>query len=164
MQEVKSINEAIKVMSVHMANLFYYLTKEVLADFGDPAKESFKRAIVEFGRARGQAIREKVLADGLPLTLENLDKYYDIPLDQGWQTQREYKDNVRNNVTDNCTQALIWKEKNWEEVGHIYCLVDFAIREGFSDNVEFQAIKNILLGDDYCQSRTVYKNLSNKGL
>ena len=79
MAQVKTIGEAVRNMSVHMANMYYYLTKAVIEDFGDEAKKSFERAIIEFGHERGKAIREEVLAAGLPLTMENLDRFYDIP-------------------------------------------------------------------------------------
>lgn len=163
MAQVKTIGEAVRNMSVHMANMYYYMTKAVIEDFGDEAKKSFERAIVEFGHARGRAIREKVLADGEPLTIENLDKYYDIPIAEGWDVHREYAEDHKDNITDSCTFADVWMDKDWAEVGHIYCLVDIAIREGYSDNVEFRPVKNILMGDDFCQSLTVYKNMNKKG-
>lgn len=48
MAQVKTIGEAVRNMSVLMANMYYHLTKAVIEDFGDEAKESFKRAIIEF--------------------------------------------------------------------------------------------------------------------
>lgn len=160
---VESIPEAVKVMSVHMANMYYYMTKAVIEDFGDEAKKSFERAIVEFGHDRGRAIAEKVKAEGLPLTLENLDRFYDIPLVQGWDAHYVYENDVRDNVTEHCTFADVWLEKDWAEVGHIYCLIDIAIREGYSENVQFIPVKNALKGDGLCQSRTVYRDISKKG-
>lgn len=164
MAQVKTIGEAVRDMSVLMANMYYYITKEVIADFGDDAKKSFERAIIEFGHERGKRIAEKVKAAGLPLTIENLDRFYDIPIAEGWDLHRKYENNQKENITDTCTFADVWLEKDWAEVGHIYCLVDIAIREGYSDNVEFQPVKNILKGDPHCQSLTVYKDISKKGL
>ncbi len=163
MAQVKTIGEAVRNMSVHMANMYYYLTKAVIEDFGDEACKSFERAIREFGHARGRAIREEVLAAGLPLTIENLDRFYDIPIAEGWDLHRNYEDDHKDNITDSCTFATVWKEKDWAEVGHIYCIIDIAIREGYSDNVEFRPVKNILLGDEHCQSLTVYRDIARKG-
>lgn len=163
MAQVKTIGEAVRNMSVHMANMYYYLTKAVIEDFGDEAKKSFERAIIEFGHDRGKKIAEQVLAAGLPLTLENLDQFYDIPLAEGWDVHRSYENDMKMNVTDSCTFATVWLEKNWAEVGHIYCLIDIAIREGYSSNVKFCPVKNILEGDPHCQSLTVYRNLEKKG-
>jgi hypothetical protein len=163
MAQVKTIGEAVRNMSVHMANMYYYLTKAVIEDFGDEAKKSFERAIIEFGHDRGKKIAEQVLAAGLPLTLENLDQFYDIPLAEGWDVHRTYENDMKMNVTDSCTFATVWLEKDWAEVGHIYCLIDIAIREGYSSNVKFCPVKNILEGDPHCQSLTVYRDLKKKG-
>lgn len=162
MAQVTTIGEAVRNMSVHMANMYYYLTKAVLEDFGNVARKSFERAIIEFGHERGRKIAEEVQAAGLPLTLENLDKFYDIPIAEGWSLHRSYENDQKMNVTDTCTFADVWLEKNWAEVGHIYCLIDIAIREGYSKNVKFCPIKNILEGDDYCQSLTVYRDITKK--
>lgn len=163
MAQVKTIGEAVRNMSVLMANMYYHLTKAVIEDFGDEAKESFKRAIIEFGHERGRNIAKNVLDAGLPLTLENLDKFYDIPIAEGWDLHRSYENDMKMNVTDSCTFATVWLEKNWAEVGHIYCLIDIAIREGYSSNVKFCPVKNILEGDPHCQSLTVYRDISKKG-
>ena len=45
MAQVKTIGEAVRNMSIHMANMYYYMTKAVIEDFGDEAKDSFKRAM-----------------------------------------------------------------------------------------------------------------------
>lgn len=163
MTQVTSVGEAVRNMSVHMANLYYYMTKAVLEDFGEQAKSSFERAIIEFGRDRGRKIAEQVRAEGLPLTIENLDRYYDIPIAEGWDVHRSYENDEKRNTTDSCTFAEVWLEKDWSEIGHIYCLIDIALREGYSENVEFRPIKNILKGDESCQSLTVYRDIQKKG-
>jgi len=163
MAKIKTIKDAVQNMAVHMANMYYHITKAVIEDFGDDAKKSIEKAIIEFGLERGRKIADQVKAAGLPLTIENLDRFYDIPLAEGWDLNREYENDCRHNITENCTQALVWLEKDWAEIGHIYCLVDFAIREGYSENVEFKAVKNLLKGDPYCESITVYKDINKKG-
>jgi len=158
MAQVKTIGEAVRSMSVLMANLYYYMTKAVLEDFGEEAKESFRRAIVDFGHARGREIARQVQEAGLPLTLENLDRFYDIPIAEGWDLHRSYENQQKHNITDSCTFADVWLEKDWAEIGHIYCLVDIALREGYSDAVEYRPIRNILQGASCCESLTVYKD------
>lgn len=163
MAKVNTIGEAVRNMSVHMANMYYHLTKAVLEDFGPEAKKSFERAMIEFGHERGKKIAEEVKAAGLPLTLENLDRFYDIPIAEGWDLHRTYENDTKMNVTDSCTFATVWLEKNWAEIGHIYCLIDIAIREGYSSNVKFCPIRNILEGDYCCQSLTIYRDITKKG-
>lgn len=164
MGQVKTIGEAVRRMSEHMANLYYFLTKEIIEEFGDDARNSIERAIVKFGYERGRKIACEVKSAGLPLTIENLDRFYDIPIAEGWDIHRKYELDKRENITDSCTFANVWLEKDWAEVGHIYCLVDIAIREGYSENIEFIPVKNILQGDEYCESLTVYNKNDKKDL
>ena len=152
-----NVGEAVKKMSEHMAVMYYYLTKDMIADFGDEAKNTIEKAIIKFGHERGRKIAEKVIANGEELTIENLDKYYDIPISEGWNPHRTYENNQKHNITDSCTFAQVWLERDWAEVGHIYCLVDIAIREGYNKNVVFKPQKNLLKGDDCCTSLTVYE-------
>lgn len=151
------VQNAIRQISRHMALLYYHITKEMIADFGEDAKKTIERAIIEFGHERGRNIAEKVIAAGEELTIENLDKYYDIPIADGWDLHRTYENGRKHNTTDSCTFADVWLEKDWAEVGHIYCLVDTAIREGYSSHVVYKPCKNILKGDDCCTSVTVYE-------
>lgn len=160
MSKEYTVGEAVRKMSVHMANMYYFLTKEMINDFGEDAKETIERAIAQFGYERGQEIAKQVKAEGLPLTIENLDRFYDIPIAEGWDLHRTYENYRKHNITDSCTFATVWLERDWAEIGHIYCVVDIAIREGYSDNVEFQPVKNILEGDPHCESLTVYRDIN----
>lgn len=162
--EKYTVGSAVRQMSVHMANLYYYITKEMVATFGiEASREALEKAMMAFGRARGAAIAEKVKAAGEALTIENLDKYYDIPIAEGWDLHRTYAEGRKDNTTDSCTFADVWIDKDWREVGHIYCLVDIAIREGYSqglpegERVVFNPGKNIIKGDNCCTSVTVYE-------
>lgn len=156
--EAHTVKDAVQQMSVLMANLYYYLTREFVETYGDGAKDVIARAVIAFGHARGEAIAHSVLANGQPLTIENLDRYYDMPISSGWDLTRNYYSDHRDNITESCTFANVWKEKDWTEVGHLYCLVDIALREGYSNNIQFIPVKNILKGDKHCVSRTIYKD------
>ena len=109
-----------------------------------------------FGRERGEAIAQAVQEAGEELTIENLDRFYDIPIGDGWDIHPSYYGDHKDNVTDSCTFADVWLQKDWAEVGHIYCLVDAAIRQGYSRQVKFCPVQNILRGDPVCRSRTIY--------
>lgn len=158
-----TVKSAVNQMAIHMANMYYFMTKEMLDAYGDGAKEVIERAIINFGRYRGEQIAKQALADGKELTFATLDEYYDIPIEEGWEPQRSYEAGQKHNTTASCTQAEVWMEKDWHEIGHIYCLIDIAIREGFSSTLPegkrlvFKPGKNLLKGDDCCTSLTVYE-------
>ena len=149
---------AVKRMAEFTALLFYHLTKAMIEEYGDDAKKVIKKAIREFGLERGRNIAQRVLEAGEELTIANLDKYYDMPISQGWGPSAEYQEEIKKSKTDSCTFADVWIRKSWESIGHIYCEVDPAIREGYNSDIEYTPDKNILLGDSFCSSVTQYKN------
>ena len=77
MSEEKS---SVQKMAEIMALLFYHISKEVIDTFGDEGERALRKAIENFGSERGENIRKEVLNRSLPLTMENLSKYYDMPL------------------------------------------------------------------------------------
>lgn len=152
------VQAAVQKMSEMMALLYYHLTKAVIEDYGPEARATIKKAVANFGLERGRNIAEKVKAAGQELTIENLDKYYDMPIVAGWDPQRDYDEQHRkHNITKSCTFATLWKDKDWAEVGHIYCEVDPAIRQGYNEKIRYTPHDNILLGDEFCSSVTEYK-------
>ncbi len=154
----QEVGKAVQRMAGFTALLYYHLTKAMIDEYGDDAKAVIKKAIKEFGLERGQNIAKKVLENGEELTIANLDKYYDMPISQGWEPSAEYKEKIKRSTTESCVFAQVWIEKAWQEVGHIYCEVDPAIREGYNTNIEYTPDKNLLMGDSFCSSVTRYKN------
>ena len=158
--EKNEVAEAVKRMAEFTALLYYHLTKAVIEDFGDEAKESIRRGVRNFGHERGRNIAREVREAGEALTIENLDRFYDMPIKAGWSPGVKYEGGRKFNQTDTCTFAQVWLDKDWREVGAIYCDVDPAIREGYSDNVVYRHEKVILEGDDCCTSVTEYRDKS----
>ena len=157
-----TVGSAVSRMAEHMAALYYWLTKEMVADYGEEAAcETIRRAVREFGLERGRNIRDEVLKDGEPLTIENLDRYYDIPVAEGWSNAAVYENGEKHNTTASCTFADVWMERGWTKIGQIYCLVDPAIREGYTEGHEpaltYTTDKNVMRGDGCCTSVTGYK-------
>ena len=151
------VGDAVKRMAEFTALLYYHLTKEMMAAYGDDARKVIKKAIREFGLERGRNIARKVVENGEALTIKNLDKYYDMPISQGWGPAADYKDGIKHSKTMSCTFAQVWIDKAWEEIGHIYCEVDPAIREGYNPDIEYTPETNLLKGGDFCSSVTRYK-------
>jgi hypothetical protein len=155
-----SVNDQnpVQRMGKFSALLYYHLTKAMIEEYGDGAKEVIKRAIHAFGLERGRNIARRVTDAGLDLTIENLDKFYDMPIKEGWSPNAQYEGGKKYSRTEACVQAEVWKEKEWPEIGRLYCDVDLAIREGYNPNLSYTPKENILKGDSFCASVTEYKN------
>lgn len=158
MSENNEVSQAIKTMAELMALMYYHVTKSVIQDFGEDAKESIRKGIRNFGYERGENIARKVKEAGEELTIENLDLFYDMPLKSGWTPDVHYDAGSRFDRTKSCTFANVWIQKNWMDVGLIYCDVDAAIREGYSKNISYEHTKTMLSGDDFCASVTRYRD------
>lgn len=154
---------AVRKMAANTALMYYHLTRAAYERFGDSVKDTIGRGVYHYGFDRGARIAEKVKSLGEPLTMENLDRYYDIPIAQGFNPQTRYDGKVRRNVTESCTYADVWKEKGWEEIGHLYCIQDCAVRAGYNPCIQFRPKRNLLLGDDCCESVTVYLDRKDSG-
>ena len=136
----------------------------MVEDYGkEGAKKTIAKGIKAFGLERGENIANTVLAKGLKLTNENLDKYYDMPISEGWSPEREIVEKTKEDkeitfgITKECTFANYWIEKDWREIGRLYCEVDLAIREGYNENLLYEPEKNILDGDECCSAFTKSK-------
>ena len=156
--------EATVRMAIYAAQMYYHLTYQMVQDYGEEAAtKTIKKAMHEFGVERGKNIRAEVDEKGLEPTVQNLDKCYDMPIDDGWAPDRDREDVPDNySRTDKCWYADFWMERNWHKIGRLYCEVDDAIREGFSEDLIYVPDKNIINGDGWCDSKTYYRSKMNK--
>lgn len=153
----QSIDSIVEKMARTMAKLYYFMAKEVVEEFGEAGKEAVKRAVINYGEYRGKQIREKVEAQGLPLTVENLGKFYDLPLGFAWKSDKLRKEeNLLEKKVTYCPFAEEWKSLGAEELGLIYCLQDEALRKAFNPDFDFTQFTNVLSGHKDCH--TVLKN------
>jgi hypothetical protein len=149
-EEVRSIVDR---MVRTLAMLYHFMGAEVCEQFGTDGEAAIRRAVHKYGEARGRKIREDVCARGLPLTLENLSKFYDLPLPLAWVSE-----NVR--VETNCVEQKVtycpfaeeWKRLGGEKLGLIYCEQDLHMRKAYNEQLELQQFTNVLQGDPHCHS------------
>ena len=146
----KELND-VDVMSRTMAALFYFLADEVINTYGEDAVKVIKRAMERFGLHRGQKIREKVLHEGEQLTLENLFKYYDMPLLKAWEMEAEDTPQKRVSCVSYCPMAVQWKELEGEEIGQLYCTVDPYLVQGYNPELSFWHEGTIPQGEKECK-------------
>lgn len=109
------------------AKLFYFMGKEMIDTFGEDGEQALRRATQKLGFSRGETLRERHKAQGLPINVRTLFEHYDLP-------KAKNHDAVRNRInldedsyvseTLDCHLQQIWEELGGEEgnyIGSIYC-------------------------------------------
>ena len=74
------------------ASLIAHLGNEFKATFGERAKEMVQIAAARYGRYRGECIRRTVESKGLPLDIPNMWKWWDLPITDARDEERENDD------------------------------------------------------------------------
>lgn len=123
----EEVREIVDRMARTLAMLYYFLSREVVEEFGAAGEDVIRRAIHKYGDARGRKIREEVLAKGLPLTVENLSKFYDLPLPLAWVSEKiRVEENCLEKKVTYCPFAEEWKRLKGEKLG----LISSPLRDG----------------------------------
>ena len=131
---------------------FHHFAVEAENTLGaDAGRALVTHAIYNMGRERGRRIRERVDAAGLEPTLENMFKFYDLPIGEAWQSQGSRVGDRFIKTYTYCPLAEVWQELNDEERGILYCDVDIAIVEGYNPAITIRPVKNMLRGDEQCE-------------
>jgi len=135
------------------ALLFGHMAKATVERFGEEGRQAVTDGIMSFGRQRGRGIRDRVLAQGLPLTIENFYANHDLAhvnagfemrlsIGKGWNAEA---------LVTRCPFAEVWQEMQHPELGAIYCLVDEAMLEGYNPDLRLDRPTTILRGSSTCQ-------------
>jgi hypothetical protein len=135
----------VRLMARRMALMYHHIGEVLTEELGkDMAKELLKEAIWRYGSECGENVREAVLEQGLPLTIENYSRAPDLP-EYGWVSEPAEK----GPRVLYCPLAEVWLEKDSTELGRLYCYVDQAKYQAYND-VECVHLKNLQDGDDCC--------------
>ncbi len=149
-EEVRGI---VDKMARTLALLYFFVAREVIGEFGPGAEEVIRRAVIKYGDERGRKIREEVLSRGLPLTVENLSKFYDLPLPLAWVSEKvRAEENCLEKKVTYCPFAEEWKRLGGEKLGLIYCEQDFSMRQAYNPELDLEQFTNVLSGDPHCHT------------
>ena len=144
--------ESLQQFADYTARLYYFMARKMVEKLGpEEGKQAIEEAIVEFGRFRGEKVREKVQAAGLPLTMENEYKYHDLPIGTTiWEAFSRFEDGKKVSEITRCPFGNMWKSMNADELGILYCAIDYAIWEGYNPEIKYERHKCIFEGDPTC--------------
>jgi hypothetical protein len=139
-----------------MAKLYFALAREVVDELGEEkGKALLERAVVAFGRVRGEEMRARAIAAGAELNVANLGKFYDLPREVAWKNEvlRSGPDLVEKKALY-CPFAEEWKRlgARAQELGRIYCQQDLSLRLAFNPEFVFEQFTNVLDDDPHCHT------------
>ena len=96
-------------------------------------------------------MREKVLAAGLALTMENEYKFHDLPIGTTlWDAVSRQEGGRRVSEVFHCPFGQMWKNMGADDLGILYCAVDYAIWEGYNQDIKYERHECIFEGDKTC--------------
>ena len=147
-QEVKQaeLNDLVRFTAL----LYYHLAKEVVQAFGQEGEKAIARAMENLGQERGMTIKAKVEEEGLPLTLENLARFYDLPLAGAWRTTARISPRRATHMVEYCPFAQVWRQRKAENLGLLYCKVEDALKQAYNPDIVFEQSKSLMAGQDCC--------------
>jgi predicted ArsR family transcriptional regulator len=159
-KEEKTLSEEIKknieIMARALAMYHVIFANEAMDMLGEEkGTELVKKVVARFGRERGKKIRERTDAKGEVPTLAAMGANYDLPLFAAWESVK-FSDG--SDITY-CPMHEEWKKMNMIKEGKLYCAVDAAIAEGYSDILVFSRECSLMDGDNCCRHRYKSKNM-----
>jgi len=140
------------------AALFGFVAEAVMEELGPEKGEALlKKAVQNFGKARGKRIADHVRRLGKPLTIKNWLIYSDIDsVNFDPHPDLQNSDLVVN--AGNCTFWNAAREFHLGELAKIYCkYVDYAILEGYNPDIKLVLDDRHHTGADHCTFRYIMK-------
>ena len=154
----KEVSDIVDKMARTLAALYYFMADEVVGEFGEAGESAVRRAIHKYGTERGRKIRKEVEAKGLPLTVANLSRFYDLPLPLAWLSDKiRVEENYLEKQVTYCPFAEEWKRLHGERLGRIYCEQDLTMRAAYNEELDLQQFTNVLRGEPHCHTVLQWK-------
>lgn len=151
------LRDAVDTMARAMAAMYYFIASEVVGEFGDRGKAALERGVRRFGEYRGKRIRERVEKAGAEPSMATFRQFYDMPLGAAWRTRRSDTQDGQVSEIDYCPMAAEWQELGGSDLGMGYCVVDYAIAEGFDKDMVFRRESSIPGGQKCCRHVVTYR-------
>jgi predicted ArsR family transcriptional regulator len=148
------LKNGVELMARALAMYHAIFANEAIDMLGeDKGTELVKKVVARFGRERGKKIREASDAKGQTPTLASMSSNYDLPLSAAWESVK-YEDG--SDITY-CPMREEWVKMEMTKEGKLYCAVDAAMAEGYSDDLVFLRLCTLMDGDSCCRHRYTSK-------
>ncbi len=122
---LKKIVEAMEEVNDVWALLYMYITRPIInGGYGKKGEVAIREGVRNFGAFRGKEIRKWHEAEGLPINVETLNRFWDAAflwVDKDAKNEAKFSPYHVTYPVRKCTISEIWKEENYEQYGYWYC-------------------------------------------
>ncbi len=144
MGKIRSTDEPVGKMAKLMAELYYFMAKEMIEQLGDEkGKEAIRDAITAFGKARAEVMKEEAYERGMKINAETYALVRDMP-STSWEKDPENPADITY-----CPMHDMWDQLNALELGALYCEIDDVLYKSFQVNYDRPLCKTH--GDSCCR-------------
>lgn len=144
MSKVRSNGEPVERMAKLMAELYYFMAREMIERMGpEQGKDSIRTAIRKFGEARLSSMIEEAKEKGLEINPETYLAVRDMP-GIAWERNPDNPIDITY-----CPMQDMWAQLGDQELGAIYCEIDDVLYKGFNAKLDRPLCKTN--GDACCR-------------
>lgn len=132
--------------------MYYVFAKEMVDSFGKEGKEALVRAVRNYGKARGERLRERHQGMGLPVTLRSLFEHYDLPGHPDTVKERKvFEDDKLVSFTYACPYEKVWRSNDGTGLGLVYCEnFHHAFWQTYRPDLDVKMPEILTKGDPHC--------------
>lgn len=131
MAKIRSTDEPVGRMAKLMAELYYFMAKEMIERLGEEkGKEAIRASVTKFGKARLESMYEEARERSLDINIETYKIVRDMP-GISWEKDPNNPDDITY-----CPMQDMWAGLNAQEIGAIYCEIDYVLYGGFNTELE----------------------------
>lgn len=132
--------------------MYCIFAREIVDSFDKEGKKALIRAVKSYGKARGERLIERHTQQGLPINLKSLFENYDLPGHSGTSKKRtRFDDDTLFSYTFECPYEKIWRNKNCQDVGIIYCqYFHHAFWQTYRSDIDVQIPKILTKDHSHC--------------
>lgn len=144
MSKIRSTDEPVGKMAKLMAELYYFMAKEMMDRLGEKdGKEAIRNAVTGFGAARAEVMKEEAKERGLEINAETYAMVRDMP-PISWEKDPENPSDITY-----CPMCDMWEQLDALELGSLYCEIDDVLYRSF--NTYFERPLCRTSGDGCCR-------------
>ena len=133
--------------------MYYVFAREMVDSFGEEGEEALRRAIRNYGKARGLRLRNRHEEQGLPISLRSLFEHYDLPGHPGTEKERTvFEDDRLVSFTYICPYERIWRARDGNDLGLLYCQhFHHAMWQAYLPDLKVEIPEILTKGDPQCR-------------